>query len=258
MKYVKDIVVIAPFNDLYLSCIGGTSEARKLIKKLNDFNNYILTIATEDGKEFFDTDNLFVGRLSKDEMVDFVKDNNIDMIVDLSHPYAKIVSENANFVSEELGIEYIRYVRKIAVHDRDNIYLNSYEEAFDFLSNVKGTVFFTTGSKNIKDFEKVRGKNRFIYRVLPALESIELCKKNNVHMRDIVAILGPFSKEFNKVMLSFYNPSYCVMKDSGHPGGTVENIQACKELGVQPIIIGGDEEEGITDLETIEKIIRSK
>src|SRR5690554_1939298 len=178
--------------------IGGTSEARKLIDRLGDFNNYILTIATEDGKEFFDTDNLFIGRLSKDEMIDFAKENKIDMIVDLSHPYAKIVSENASFVSEELGIEYVRYVRKIAVHDRDNIYLNSYEEAFDYLSNVKGTVFFTTGSKNIKDFEKVRGDNRFIYRVLPALESIELCKQSDVHMRDIVAILGPFSKEFNK------------------------------------------------------------
>lgn len=32
--------------------IGGTSEARKLIERLEDFNNYILTIATEDGKEF--------------------------------------------------------------------------------------------------------------------------------------------------------------------------------------------------------------
>ena len=27
--------------------IGGTSEARKLIERLGDFNNYILTIATK-------------------------------------------------------------------------------------------------------------------------------------------------------------------------------------------------------------------
>ncbi|MDR7870495.1 MAG: precorrin-6A reductase [Tissierellaceae bacterium] len=238
--------------------IGGTSEARRLIERLGDFNNYILTIATEEGKEFFDTDNLFIGRLSRDEMIDFAKDNNIDMIVDLSHPYAKIVSENARFVSEQLDIEYKRYVRKIAVHGGEHIYLNSYEEAYEYILNIKGTIFFTTGSKNIKDFEKVRGDNRFIYRVLPALESIELCKKSDVHMRDIVAILGPFSKEFNKSMLSTYNPDYCVMKDSGHTGGTVEKIQACKDLGIKPIIIGREEEEGIMDLETIEKIIRNK
>ena len=239
--------------------IGGTSEARKLIERLGDFNNYILTIATEDGKEFFDTDNLFIGRLSREEMVAFAKDNKIDMIVDLSHPYAKVVSENARFVSEELGIEYKRYARRRAVHGGDHIYLNSYEEAYDFLSNIEGTVFFTTGSKNIKDFEKIRGDNRFIYRVLPALESIELCMKSDVHMRDIVAILGPFSKEFNKAMLATYNPDYCVMKDSGDAGGTREKIQACVELDIKPIIIGReDEEEGINDLGEIEEIIRNR
>lgn len=236
--------------------IGGTSEARELIERLGDINNYIVTIATEDGKEFFDTDNLFIGRLSRDEMTTFAKENNIDMIVDLSHPYAKIVSENASFVSEDLDIEYKRYVRRKAVQDGEYIYLNSYEEAYEFLSNIKGTVFFTTGSKNIKDFEKVRGDKRFIYRVLPAMESIELCKKSHVHMRDIVAILGPFSVDFNKSMLSAYNADYCVMKDSGDAGGTREKIQACLELDVKPIIIGRDEEEGITDLDEIERIIK--
>lgn len=239
--------------------IGGTSEARELIERLGDYDDYILTIATEDGKEFFNTEHLWIGRLKKDEMVDFAKDNRIHMIVDLSHPYAKVVSENARFVSEELGIEYKRYIRKKTVYSSgDHIYLNSYEKAYDFLSNIEGTVFFTTGSKNIKDFERIRGDNRFIYRVLPALESIEICKANNVHMRDIVAILGPFSKEFNKEMLSTYHPDYCVMKDSGDAGGTIEKIQACEELNIKAIIIGREEEEGITDLDTIEKIIRDR
>ena len=78
-------------------------------------------------------------------------------------------------------------------------------------------------------------------------------------MRDIVAILGPFSKEFNKAMLATYNPDYCVMKDSGDAGGTREKIQACVELDIKPIIIGReDEEEGINDLGEIEEIIRNR
>lgn len=35
--------------------IGGTLEARRLIEALGDFENYIVTIATEDGREFFYT-----------------------------------------------------------------------------------------------------------------------------------------------------------------------------------------------------------
>ena len=92
--------------------IGGTSEARELIAKLGGSYKYIATIATEGGKEFLDTKNIFVGRLNKQEMINFAKKHNIDTIVDLSHPYAKIVSDNARYVSKKLERKYLRYVRK--------------------------------------------------------------------------------------------------------------------------------------------------
>ncbi len=178
-------------------------------------------------------------------MVDCAKERSIDMIVDLSHPYAKVVSENARSICEELNIKYVRYARKKSANKKGDITLSSYEEAYEFLSKIKGTVFFTTGSKNIKDFEKVRGENRFIYRALPALESLKLCKDSNVHMRDIVGILGPFSKELNKAMFSFYQPDYCLMKDSGEAGGTEEKISACKDLGIKTIVIRRGDEDGL-------------
>lgn len=236
--------------------IGGTSEARELIERISDFNDYIVTIATDEGREFIDTENIIVGRMNYDEMILFSKENNISMIVDLSHPYAKIVSENAKRAAEELKIEYIRYMRKKSEYDL-SIYLESYEEAYKFLSNIKGTIFFTTGSKNIGDFEIIRGNNRFIYRILPALESIQICKKHNIHMKDIVAELGPFSKEYNKIMFEEYGVDYVIMKDSGEKGGTPEKIQACKELGIKSIIIGREEEEGVKDLEEIRRIINA-
>jgi|GEM_PF-4649996 len=32
--------------------IGGTSEAREIVDRIKDLNNYIVTIATDGGKEF--------------------------------------------------------------------------------------------------------------------------------------------------------------------------------------------------------------
>ena len=64
------------------------------------------------------------------------------MIVDLSHPYAKVVSENARFVSEELGIEYKRYARRRAVHGGDHIYLNSMKRHMIFYLILKGQYFY--------------------------------------------------------------------------------------------------------------------
>lgn len=236
--------------------IGGTSESRELLNKIKGANNYLMTIATEDGLDFFDSSRVIVGRLNKEEMIKFIEFHNIDMIIDLSHPYAKIVTKNAKEVSMEMGINYIRYVREKTDLEDEEIYLNSYEECYKYLEGIKGTVFFTTGSKNIGDFEKVRKNNRFIYRVLPSLESIEICRNYNVHMRDTVCMLGPFSLELNKALLKEYDSDFCVMKDSGNVGGTMEKIMACRDLDIKPIIIGREDEKGIKDLDDIVKIIK--
>lgn len=238
--------------------IAGTSEAREIIERIKDLDNYIATIATEGGKEFINTDRLIVGRMSYEEMMSFCQNRNISLIVDLTHPYAKIVSENAQKLSNKLNIDYIRYVRKKTNKVGGTIYLNSYETAYEYLSNISGTVFFTTGSKNIGNFENIRKSNRFIYRVLPALDSIEECRKCNISMHDIVAVLGPFSKEYNKIMFKEYGADYVIMKDSGDKGGTIEKIKACEDLDIIPIIIGREEEKGIYSLDEIEKIIRAK
>ena len=235
--------------------IGGTSEARELVHRIEDLDNFIVTVATESGKEFLDTKNLQMGRMNLEEMEDFIDKNHVSTLVDMSHPYAKIVSENARLVASTKEIKYIRYIREKSPISK-GVYLDSYEEAYEYLKSIKGTVFFTTGSKNIKDFEKVKGDNRYIYRVLPAIESIEECKNNNIHLRDIIALLGPFSREYNKIMFKEYTANYVIMKDSGKKGGTLEKLKACEELGIVSIVIGRKEEKGINSIEKIEEILR--
>ena len=236
--------------------IGGTSESRELVERIKDLENYIVTSATDSEKEFIDSPNLIIGRMSYEEMIRFVDENNISLIVDLSHPYAKIVTENAKKVAEDKNIKYIRYTRDKVVLKSKGIYLNNYEESYDYLANVKGTIFFTTGSKNIGDFVFLLGNNRFIYRILPALESIKECRKYNIGLKNIVAILGPFSKEYNKIMFKEYDVDYVVMKDSGQQGGTIDKIKACEELNIIPIVIGREDEKGINNLDLIEEKIR--
>lgn len=238
--------------------IAGTSEGREIVDRIKDIDSYIVTVATDEGREFISSNKLVVGRMSYDEMKDFSIKNNISLIVDLTHPYAKIVSSNATRLAKEQNIKYIRYIRERTRKTVNSIYFKSYEETYEYLSKIKATVFFTTGSKNISDFEKVRGDNRFIYRILPALESIKKCSENGVIMKDIVAILGPFSIEYNKIMFSEYGAKYVVMKDSGTKGGTLEKIRACEELAITPIVISRQDEKGINSLDEIEKIIRKE
>lgn len=233
--------------------IGGTSEARQLISLIEGKKNYIATVATYSGAEMLEYENVVISRMDQEAMADFIKEKDIDTVIDMSHPYAVEVTQNAKAACMERSVRYIRYNRKTSDVDQCK-YIDSIEHCVEFLSDMKGCVFFTTGIKNIKDFEKVRGNNRFVYRVLPSIFSIQACVDNHIKMEDIVAILGPITEELNYQMFKDYNADYVIMKDSGKEGGTLEKIQACKRLNIMPIVIGRQAIEN--GLDNIEEILR--
>ncbi len=248
--------------------VGGTSETRELLDliedRCNDMKNIriIITVATEEGKKQIEMNRndklcnyeIAVIRMGTLEMEQFIEENQIKTVVDLSHPYAVEVSKNAREAASNKGCKYIRFVREEA-DTEDTVILKDTDEARNYLSEVDGTVFFTTGSKDIPVFESERKNNRFIYRILPAEQGIRICKDNDIDLKDIVGIMGPFSKEFNTAMFRNYEADYVVMKNSGKSGGTLEKIEACKELGIKALLIGRPEDNGIRSLREIVELI---
>ena len=238
--------------------IGGTSETGEFVEKIDGKIDYIVSVATYVGMEILKGKNTIAKRMNYRDMLKFIETNKIKAVVDLSHPYALEVSQNVKNASREKNIEYIRFIRKKTIlDDKDIIKVRDIKECNDYLKSIVGTVFFTTGSKNIVDFEGVKEKNRFIYRVLPSKFSIDECVENHVELRDIVAIIGPFSKDFNLSMFKEYKADYVVMKDSGDKGGTIEKLVACKELGIKVIMIErqSEEEAGVEDIKTLVEMI---
>lgn len=235
--------------------IGGTSEAKQLTSLLNGKREFIVTVATYSGAEVLQKQQAVVGRMDYYAMVQFIKENSIDTVVDMSHPYAVEVTQNAKAASAAAGAAYIRFVRK-STEVEDCIFVESVEKCASFLEGVRGCVFFTTGIKNIGDFKRVKGSNRFIYRVLPSVFSIQECVRQGLKMEDIIAILGPVSEDMNYQMFKDYKADYAVMKDSGKEGGTLEKVNACKRLGITPIVILREsEEEGIQNLDELVKLL---
>ena len=235
--------------------IGGTTETRTLIKSLEGKIDFVVSVATYSGAEMLGQSNVVVKRMNLQEMLQFIADNSISTVVDMSHPYAVEVTQNAKAVCNSAGIRYIRFVRRSS-EVQEAVYVASVEACTDYLQGIASNIFFTTGINNIKDFERVRGNNRFIYRILPSSFSIQACIENNIKMQDIVAILGPVSEGLNYQMFKDYNASYVVMKDSGKEGGTGEKLRACKRLGIVPIVIGRQQEEnGIEDMDRLLEMI---
>lgn len=235
--------------------IGGTSEARTLIGRLRGRKDFIVSVATYSGAEVLDGQQPVIGRLDYAGMVNFIREKSIDTVVDMSHPYALEVTKNARAASETTGAGYIRFSRRSS-DPEGCVFTASAEQCASYLEGLKGCVFFTTGTKDIRAFERVRGGNRFVYRVLPTAFSIRECMENGIRMEDIIAILGPVSEELNHSMFKAYKADYVVMKDSGEAGGTREKINACMRLGITSIVIQRQEEEkGVEDMEELLRLL---
>ena len=75
------------------------------------------------------------------ELINFGISYIATIIVNITHPYAKIVSDNVKDVAKELELSYIRYIRKTTEKSSNTFYLSNYEESYDYLSKINSTVF---------------------------------------------------------------------------------------------------------------------
>lgn len=221
--------------------IGGTKDSRDFLEKIvKSTTDIIVTTATEYGGKLLE--NLPVKTLCKkltySMMVDFVKENSIDKIVDLSHPYAMEVSQNAIEVSKELQIEYFRFEREeISFLPQKYIEFDNIESLVEYLEGVEGNILVTLGSNNIPHFSKLKNLGNFYFRILPKWDMVKKCEDVGVLPKNIIAMQGPFSKNMNKAMIEQYDIKYLVTKQAGDTGGEREKIEAADEMGIDVVFL---------------------
>lgn len=221
--------------------IGGTKDSRDFLEKIvKSTADIIVTTATEYGGKLLE--NLPVKTLCKkltySMMVDFVKENSIDKIVDLSHPYAMEVSQNAIDISKELQIEYFRFEREeISFLPQKYIEFDNIESLVEYLEGVEGNILVTLGSNNIPHFSKLKNLGNFYFRILPKWDMVKKCEDVGVLPKNIIAMQGPFSKNMNKAMIEQYDIKYLVTKQAGDTGGEREKIEAADEMGIDVVFL---------------------
>lgn len=228
-----------------IALILGTSEGREILSMLNEFTEDILiSTATAYGGEIlkgYKYKKINTKPLHKEKLSSMLKENQINVLIDASHPYALEVTKNAREVSKKLSIEYVRYERPSSAEEFEKndkvIFLDDYKDLNDALKNIKGNILNTSGSRNIGKILDLKLENRIIHRVLPSVKVLDECFKLGVKVEDIMAIKGPISKELNKAFIKDYDAKALILKDSGPQGGTKEKILACLECDIYALVI---------------------
>ena len=215
---------------------AGTTEGRELAELLADSNiKCSVCVATDYALELMNDKRLDVhcGRLTEEEMEVLMRDGKFDVVVDATHPYAQIVSQNVRQAADMESISLIRLRRSTESAEEGFVSFKTHEECSAWLSFQTGNILLTTGSKDLGSYAKNETiKNHLFVRVLPGEESIRLCTANGITGRQIIAMQGPFSAQMNECILREYSIDWMVTKISGHAGGFEEKIEAAKKAGV--------------------------
>lgn len=215
---------------------AGTTEGRELAELLADSNiKCSVCVATDYALELMNDKRLDVhcGRLTEEEMEVLMRNGKFDVVVDATHPYAQIVSQNVRQAADKESISLIRLRRSTESAEEGFVSFKTHEECSAWLSLQTGNILLTTGSKDLGSYAKNETiKNHLFVRVLPGEESIRLCTANGITGRQIIAMQGPFSAQMNECILREYSIDWMVTKISGHAGGFEEKVEAAKKAGV--------------------------
>lgn len=163
------------------------------------------------------------------------------MVVDASHPYAAVISENCQEVCRSFGIIYLRYERPEAtLPEYSRLFqVSNYEQAAKLAAGLGQVIFLTIGSHNLAYFTKepLLGRSKLIARVLPELAVLAECGRIGFGPDKIIAMQGPFSQGLNMEMFKAVKAEVLVTKNSGLIGGGKEKFAATTELGMSIIVI---------------------
>ena len=230
---------------------AGTTEGYEICRFLSANKISVLAcVATEYGSHSLEAGDYLkiqAKRLDEQEMTELFHKELPEFILDATHPYATEVTKNIKSAALASGISYIRVLRAES-QSQNAVYVETAEQAVEYLRDREGRIFLTTGSKELAAFTTLPDYRERIYaRVLSLPSVVEACQKLGFEGKHLIAMQGPFSKEMNEATLRQYECQYLVTKDSGKAGGFQEKIDAAFACGVIPVIIGRPvQEEGIS------------
>ncbi|BDH79043.1 MAG TPA: precorrin-6A reductase [Methanothermobacter sp.] len=226
--------------------MAGTHDAVKIIKKLKESTDHriIATTTTDYGGRLAKAagaDKIITEALNRIRLVQVLKIEKVDMIIDATHPFAVKATENAIRASEEASTYYIRFERPTPELDGDILRVDSFKGAgrvaAKILEDEDGNILHLAGVSTLKDVIDEIGRERIVVRVLPHPRSIEACYRMGIPGERIIAMQGTFSRALNREIMKEYNAIAVITKESGETGGLMEKVKAAEDLRIPVILV---------------------
>lgn len=220
---------------MYKLCVfAGTADGRQLVERLAGQAEILACAATEYGGELLEEIpgvEVSAQRLDENQMEELFRQRQFDCVIDATHPYAPIVTENIRSACEKTDTSYLRLLRDGGLPE-GCLFADSTAQAVEMLKTLPGNILLTTGSKELAAYAALPDYAQRVYaRVLPVEASVAACRETGLPAAHIYAVQGPFPEEPDVAMLHACNAQILVTKQTGSKGGFFEKVSAAQRRG---------------------------
>ena len=219
--------------------LGGTGDSARLIPQLAALANVELIASLAGRTPKPNIPN--VGQVGQvrmggfggvDGLVNYLKTEKIDLLLDMTHPFAAQITHNASIAAQCVGIPRLVFCRPAWEKEAGDRWITAVDHmaAAKLIPEIADRVFLTIGRQELSAFATIMNC-WFLMRMITLPSSTILRPPG-----EILLDQGPFDLEKETQLLIQYNIGAIVSKNSGGSAAQAKII-AARNLGLPIIMI---------------------
>jgi len=238
-----------------LLILGGTIEAAELAHRvIDDFGERVEVISSLAGRlqptRTLPGQTRVGGFGGTSGIIEYLKSEEIDLVVDATHPFARNISDQAADACILASVPQLIVVRppwKPAPGDQW-LEVDSFEQAAELLPRVAARAFLTTGPGMVQAFSDIADVWFLVRMFQPPVGVLPLTRYC------IVTARPPFTEERERALFQEHNIDTLVTKQSGGP--TDAKLAAARDVGARVVMIRRPPEPAeVARVETVEQAL---
>lgn len=221
---------------------GNTPESRKAARMLRQRGRQVvMSVTTEYARQQLPPGTLcHVGRLGADAMLAYIREVAPHRIIDATHPYAVIASQNISHCAQELNIpcEQVHF-DNIEEAWREGVeWVDTPEDMINAVNRETCNILLGIGRDEVRDFGLPVDMSRLYPRIAPIPESVAACLNLGFPAENIIAMQAPFSKALTMALFDEKNIGAVVVRDATGADYLHDMVIPALERGAHVIMFG--------------------
>jgi precorrin-6A/cobalt-precorrin-6A reductase len=217
-----------------LLILGGTGDAQRLAAAAQQISGLtvISSLAGRTQQPVLPIGQVRTGGFGGEQgLIDYLRDHQIDLVIDATHPFARQISGNATAAVAISGLPFLIFERSAwhATPDDRWIEVPDHNTAAELLPNLVQRVFLTIGRQEV-------GLYAHLTDLWFLMRSIDPPDPTAMPPGELLLAKGPFDLAAERELLLKYNIQAIVSKNSGG-SATYAKIVAARELGLPVVMV---------------------